>query len=122
MLLRTLSMLCLVASFAPASSMAAERYAALECQKDRLFVVVNFFRDYQYRLSWGIDDVLHGDNIEVTRHNWGVIETFASPKVKLDLPVSRGGEDQKPRPGILYTEEPVPQIWETLQCVMLEAD
>jgi hypothetical protein len=122
MLLRFASILCLISGLSPARALSAERYAALECQKDRLFVLINFFRDHQYTLSWGIDDVLYEDNIEVTRHNWGVVETFASPKVRLDLPAARDGEDHRPRPGTLYTEEPVPQIWQTLQCVMLEAD
>ena len=96
MLLRALSMLFLVASLAPAISMAAERYAALECQKDRLFVVVNFFRDYQYRLSWGIDDVLHGTILRSRATIGGSLRPLPPPRSSWTSPF-RGGVRTKSR-------------------------
>ncbi len=99
-----------------------ERYAALECQNERIFAIVNYYEHGLFRLSWGLDDQVMDDDIPVMRHDWGIRETFTGKGIILDLPEKSPGSDMTPRIGALRVSNPIPKLWRGLRCVLHGAD
>jgi hypothetical protein len=99
-----------------------ERYAALECQNEQIFAVVNFYKHGLFRLSWGIDDQVIEADRPVTRHSWGVHETFTGHGITLNLPESTPDNDYIPRLGDLRVSRPRVQLWRGLRCLLHGAD
>jgi len=131
MKLTTISILALTVTLWRATDLRAdgastperdERYAALECQNERIFAVVNYHYHGLFRLSWGLDDQVIDDNVPVMRHDWGVRETFTGKGIILDLPEKSPGADMAPRIGELKISNPIPKLWRGLRCVLHGAD
>lgn len=99
-----------------------ERFAALECQDNGVFAIINFFPDRTYSLTWGRDDQVIAADVPVTRHDWGVSEIFAGKGVHLTLPVSRAESSISPRLGELRVKKPVHGEWTGLRCLLHGAD
>jgi hypothetical protein len=122
MLLKSLVTLALLNFGTEAQSHAEERFAALECQNKGYFVLINFYPNNHYQLSWGQDEILFDADIEVTRQKLGRYETFSSNNISLKLPIESGGHDSTLRIGSLSVVGAIPAEWSNLKCHLFPAD
>jgi hypothetical protein len=105
-----------------ASSPRVERYAALECQNDAVFAIVNFYPDRTLLLSWGRGDTVIGVDIAVQLGLGGGVERYTGLGVSLSLPVLPGIDSTVPRMGDLTVAESGVAPWPRLRCLLFGAD
>ena len=101
---------------------AKERYAALECQNNGAFVLVNFFPDRTYQLTWGVDDKITEEDISVKRVHSADREIYASQNLSLSLPVGGAENSTLPRIAEFRALHPSPITWSDLRCLLYGAD
>jgi hypothetical protein len=99
-----------------------ERFAALECQDQGIFVLVNFFPHKVFKLSWGIDDDLIDTDIPVLRTVHESHEIFEGGGIKLKLLIAAGGDSVAVRRGQLLTNKCRLRSFDSLRCLLHGAD
>ena len=103
-------------------SVRMERYAALECQNDLAFAIVNFYSDQTLMLSWGQRDELIGVDIKVLRAVTAGVERYTGQGAQLTLPVMVGVDSTQIRFGELSVAQSGFVPWGPLRCLLFEAD
>ena len=99
-----------------------ERYAALECQDDHIFVIVNFYPHKIFKLSWGIDDELIKADIPVSQISTEKLEMYSGEGVHLQLPREFGRDSHAIRIGTLQTMSKPQAKYDGLRCILHGAD
>ena len=99
-----------------------ERYAALECQDQGAFVLLNFYPDQTYQLTWGRDDKITQEDVKVNRLYSVGVEVYAGENLRLSLPIGGGETSTVPRIAEFQAIHPTPVIWRTLRCFLYGAD
>ena len=99
-----------------------ERYAALECQDDHIFVIVNFYPHKIFKLSWGIDDELIKADIPVSQISTEKLEIYSGEGVRLQLPREFGRDSHAIRIGTLQTKSKPQAKYDGLRCILHGAD
>ncbi len=103
-------------------SQPMERFAALECQNNEAFVIINFYPGNLFKLSWGYDLNLEVEDLLVTQsfeHGW---EIYRGNGIYLRLPSRPGGASNDVRIGSLNSRKPVRLIQGSLRCLLHGAD
>lgn len=99
-----------------------ERYAALECQNEQIFIIVNFYYGRIYKLSWGSDDkVVVADQI-VHRSMIDNLEIFENADFELSLPEAFGRDSIQLRIGNFKIRKTGQREWNHLRCLLHGAD
>jgi hypothetical protein len=100
----------------------SERYAALECQKDGAFVIVNFYPDRTLQLTWGKNDEITEADINVNRAHSADREIYTGQNLSLSLSVGGGENSITPRIGEFRVSSPTDVTWPDLRCFLYGAD
>jgi hypothetical protein len=103
-------------------ALAKERYAALECQNSGKFVLVNFFPDQTYQMTWGSEDKITQQDINVRRLQSADMETYADDNLSLTLPAGGTENSTVPRIAEFRVFRPIPSSWQGLRCYLYGAD
>lgn len=123
-------LLRLILSFTVAPSLLAtndqdpgpERYAALECQNEKNFAIVNFYPGRIFKLSWGEDDQLVQADLPVHQSIKSGVETYKNNEVLLTIPVMKDSDPETSRIGMLYTTHEGKLRFMRLRCLLHGAD
>ena len=107
---------------AVASTPRQERYAALECQNNEVFAIVNFYPDHTLKLSWGRGDTVIGEDVQVQQALERGVEMYSGLGVQLRLPVLAGIDSTEPRMGDLTVAQSGVASWPQLRCLLYAED
>jgi len=117
--------LCLFGAFCvpyEAHAAAKDRYAALECQNNGAFVLVNFYPDGIFQLTWGKDDRTIQEDVIVTRSYSVGREIYKGENLTLSLPAGGIENSMTPRIADFAVESSSPIYWQDLRCFLYGAD
>lgn len=99
-----------------------ERYAALECQNEKNFAIVNFYPGRIFKISWGEDDQLVQADLPVHQSIKSGIESYKNNEVLLTIPVMKDSDPETSRIGMLYTTHEGKLRFMRLRCLLHGAD
>ena len=97
-----------------------ERFAALECQNEMVFSIVNFYPDRTLLLSWGTGDVLKEIDIPVQRIADTQREVYAGKQIRLEVSLNPHLPSTTPREGRLQVKDQ--PTWKGLRCLLYGPD
>jgi hypothetical protein len=97
-----------------------QRFAALECQNELVFALVNFYPDRTLLLSWGTGDILKEIDIPVQRIADTQREVFAGERIRLEVSLNPHLPSTTPREGRLQVKDHPP--WKGLRCLLYGPD
>ena len=97
-----------------------ERFAALECQNELVFALVNYYPDRTLLLSWGNGDILKEIDIPVRRVADTQREVFAGEQIRLEVSLNPHLPSTNPREGRLQVKDHPP--WKGLRCLLYGPD
>lgn len=99
-----------------------ERYAALECQNNEVFAIVNFYPDHTLKLSWGRAYTVIGEDVAVQQTLEGGVEMYSGLGVQLRLPALDGIDSTVHRMGDLTVAQSGVASWPQLRCLLYAED
>ena len=97
-----------------------ERFAALECQNELVFALVNFYPDRTLLLSWGTGDSLKEIDIPVQRTTDTKREIFTGKQTRLEVILNPHLPSTTPREGQLQVKDQ--PTWKGLRCLLYGPD
>jgi len=97
-----------------------DRFAALECQNELVFALVNFYPDRTFLLSWGTGDSLKEIDIPVQRTTDTKREIFTGQQTRLEVSLHPHQPSTTHREGQLQVNEKPP--WKGLRCLLYGPD
>lgn len=92
-----------------------DRFAALECQNELVFAIVNFYPDRTLLLSWGTGDILKEIDIPVQRIADTQREVFTGVQIRLAVSLNPHLPSTTPREGRLQVKDQL--TWNGLRCL-----